>query len=272
MAQLLIDSWRGDCADVDAASAFADVRSLDDCDAVNAALAAAADALGGLAGYKLGWKGSFAERAALWAPLFNIGVMRSGARVSLREHKIFCAEAEFGFVLACRLEPRADKAYTAEEVWSAVDHVELCVELCGLRQHASSERLHYVADALCGACVVRGPSIGGPADDLDFAALASVDVRMHVAGVEISSGTAVNNPLDSPLASLTFLVNDLCVRLGRPLEAGALVIAGHCCQAAFAGRPRPPFVTTLPEAEFASGDTVRAVFEGLGECGVTLLD
>ena len=271
-ARAVVASWRGDCADVDAASAFAGVRSLDDCDAVNAALvSAAADTLGGHAGYKLGWKGAFAERAALWAPLFGSRLVAHGASVSLSEHKVFSAEAEFSFVLARRLEPRAD-AYTSEEVWSAVPHVELCVELCGVRSHASTEKLHYVADALCGACVIRGPSIGGPSDSLDTNALTSIDVTLTVAGAEISRGTALNNPLDSPLASLTFLVNDLCVRLGRPLHAGALVIAGHCCQAAFEGRPRPPFVTTLPEAEWASGDTVRAVFQGHGECGASLLD
>ena len=271
-ATALVSSWSGGCADVDAASAFAGVRSLEDCDAVNAALVSAAvDILGGHAGYKLGWKGSFAERAALWAPLFNSGLVTNGDSVSLREHKVFSAEAEFGFVLARRLEPRAD-TYTSEEVWSAVAHVELCVELCGVRSHISMEKLHYVADALCGACVIRGPSIGGPSEALDPNTLTSVDVTLHVAGIEISRGTALNNPLDSPIASLTFLVNDLCVRLGRPLEAGALVIAGHCCQAAFSGRPRPPFVTTLPEAEWASGDTVRAVFQGHGECGATLLE
>ena len=125
------------------------VADLDECDAVNAALAApaAASRLGGHVGFKMGWKGAFAKRASLFGPLFGVGMIRSGASVSLSAHKIFCAEAEFGFVFDKKLEARAT-AYSEEEVWGAVRSVELCVELCGARQHASASKLDYVADAL----------------------------------------------------------------------------------------------------------------------------
>ena len=62
-------------------------------------------------------------------------------------------------------------------------------------------------------------------------------IRLLVDGREVSSGTGATNPGDSPLNGLTFLANELCVRRGRPLTKGALVIAGHACQVAFGSRP-----------------------------------
>ena len=41
-------------------------------------------------------------------------------------------------------------------------------------------------------------------------------------GALINSGTALNNPCDSPLGSLTYLVNRRCVERGLGIEAGAL--------------------------------------------------
>lgn len=266
-AEAIIAAWGSEMLDVDPRALS--VADLDECDAVNAALAApaAASRLGGHVGFKMGWKGAFAKRASLFGPLFGVGMIRSGASVSLSAHKIFCAEAEFGFVFDKKLEARAT-AYSEEEVWGAVRSVELCVELCGARQHASASKLDYVADALCSACVVRGPTIDRPRDP---SVLTTVAVRLLVAGIEVARGDARCNPLDSPLASLTFLANDLCVRLRRPLDAGALVISGHCCQTAFDRRPAPPFVA-LPSAAWIAGDHVRAIFDGLGTCDAVLLE
>ena len=266
-AEAIVASWGAGCPDVDPRAL--NVIDLDGCDAVNAALAApaAASRLGGHVGFKMGWKGAFPTRAALFGPLFGVGILRSGASVSLSAHKIFCAEAEFGFVFGTPLEARA-APYSEEEVWGAVRSVELCVELCGARQHASVSKLDYVADALCSACVVRGPTIARPSDP---SVLEAVAVRLLVAGIEISHGDARCNPLDSPLASLTFLANELCVRLRRPLHAGTLVIAGHCCQAAFDRRPHPPY-QQLATVAWSSGDRVRAVFDGLGACEAVLLE
>lgn len=185
--------------------------------------------------------------------------------MSLSEHHIFSAEAEFGLVLGKPIRPRRTP-YTEAETWAHVDHVELCIELCGSRQTTTSERLHYVADALLGACVVRGPSIGKP---INPGALVEIEVSLLVAGATINSGSALNNPCDSPLASLTYLVNQRCVERGLHLEAGTLVIAGHCCQAGFAGRPRPPFVQ-IPSGVWASGDTVEATFGTLGRVHAVL--
>ena len=67
-----------------------------------------------------------------YAPTFAGCFFPSGAEVSLSHHKIFCAEAEFGFVMAEDLAPR-DEPYSSEEVWAAVGAYEPCVELCGAR-------------------------------------------------------------------------------------------------------------------------------------------
>ena len=75
--------------------------------------------------------------------------------VSLQRLKLFGAEAEFGMLISQSLPPR-ETPYTPDEVYACVDHVELCIELCGTRQLASQDKLHYVADALLGAGVVRG--------------------------------------------------------------------------------------------------------------------
>jgi len=241
--------------------------------------------LGGLAGFKMGWKNAFPEQTTLYGPLFGVGFMQvtadtvydhrgdcllpylpqHGATVSLQRFKLFGAEAEFGMLLSRSLPPR-QAPYTPEEVYKSVDHVELCIELCGARQTASHHKLHYVADALLGAGVVRGRSIGKP----DPSSLTGHRVSLECGGKEVSNGDATNNPTDSPLGSLTFLVNDLS-RRGIGIQAGAFVICGHCCQAAFQGQPLPPFMAgNLPEAAWREGDTLCARFEGLGAVEVTL--
>ena len=187
-------------------------------------------------------KGALPGKHALYGPLFRGGVLASGDCVSLAKHHIFSAEAEFGFVFARDMGPLAAEAapYTEDDVWDAVSHVELCIELCGARQVRSDNKLHYVADSLLGACVVRGRPIARPPHP---GSLTDVRVRLSVAGREIARGTAKANPFDSPLASVTFCVNELCKERGRPVEAGMLVLAGHTCQLVFKGRPQPPFVT-----------------------------
>ena len=115
--------------------------------AVNREMAASpmAAGLGGHCGWKMGWKGVFPERPTLCGPLFGVGLLSSGASVSLREVGSFSAEAEFFVVLGAALAPRTE-AYTEAEVWAAVETVGICIELVGARQFASADRLHYVAE------------------------------------------------------------------------------------------------------------------------------
>lgn len=70
------------------------------------------DRLGGHAGWKLGWKGNPLVTAdpsrlpAMYSPIFAGCLFPSGTTLSLSHHKVFCAEAEFGFVMGSPLPPR----------------------------------------------------------------------------------------------------------------------------------------------------------------------
>ena len=234
--------------------------------------------LGGHVGWKMGWKGAFAERPVLCGPLFGCGIIpRKEAHVSeasLCAHRAFCAEAEFCMILRRPLRPLpSGHRYTEEQVWEAVDRVELCIELCGARQFASTNKYHYVADALCSAAVVKGPCLGNR-EDIDPATLLQHKVELFCGESKISEGTARNNPGDSPLASLTILANELCGERGMTLEVGAVVICGHCCQAQLEGRPKPSLGgTPRPEwgsARWQEGDVLRAKFGTLGEVKIVL--
>ena len=253
--------------------ALAELQCLEDALAVGRAMAESplAGLIGGHVGWKMGWKGAYAERQALCGPLFGAGLIPSGCGVSLAAHSIFSAEAEFGVVLRESLEPR-ERLYNATEVWAAVDHLELCIELCGARQVESQDPLHYVADALLGAAVVRGTAFAKK--DVNPAQLPAITVRLLVQGTEVSNGNALNNPGESPLASLCLLVNELCVERQRRLAAGMLVICGHCCQAAFKGRPSPALPpSNRPEwgqTAWAPNNELVATFEGYGSVNVTL--
>ena len=239
--------------------------------------------LGGHVGWKMGWKGAFAERPVLCGPLFGCGIIpcigdggdrRQVSEASLSAHRAFCAEAEFCMILRRPLRPLpSGQRYTEEQVWEAVDRVELCIELCGARQFTSTNKYHYVADALCSAAVVKGPCLG-KREDIDPNTLTQHKVELFCGENKISEGTALNNPGDSPLASLTVLANELCGERGMTLEAGAVVICGHCCQAQLEGRPKPSLGgTPRPEwgsARWQEGDVLRAKFGTLGEVKVVL--
>jgi len=189
--------------------------------------------LGGLAGYKLGWKNKFTTQnhPALFGPIFNNYVYQhtESPRISVSANTLWCAEAEYGFTFGAALLARSTP-YTEAEVYAAVGGINLCIELCGSRQTTSVDPLVYVADALCGACVVVGPAIEKAQDP---SSLATVPVELLVDDVRISTGSGLENPFDSPLASLTFLVNSLCLNHAANIPAGTLVITGHCSQAGF---------------------------------------
>ena len=275
MAAALLAEWAAGPSGV--ALELPALADLESALAVNRAMAASplAAKVGGHIGWKMGWKGAFPERPTLCGPLFGVGLLTSGARVSLSAMRSFSAEAEFFIVLGSALAPRSE-LYSETEVWGAVETVGICIELCGARQFASSDRLHYVADALLGCAVIRGAVIAAAAE-IDPASLLTAKVTLSVGGNKISSGYATNNPVDSPLGSITALANELCVERGITLAAGHTVICGHCCQAAFTGTPAPNMAenrTPNPEwgaAAWSPGDVLRAEFEGLGAVEAFLL-
>lgn len=290
--EAILQSWSDEVSDRKAISSTAslpDVKSLAEVFAVHDALVASPEArrLGGFCGYKLGWKnhplldagGEIQQGlSAMYSPIFA-GCFRdtcqSGtpAHVSLSRHKIFAAEAEYCFVLANGLTPRSTP-YSEAEVWNAVSHVESCIELCGVRAVAVPPHdallpladffleglspYQLLSDAMLNALTIRGPTValgGAQGTVAPPLVLATGKVRLLAEGVEVSCGTGHENPGDSPLASLTFLVNDLTHRRGRSLDAGAVVIAGHTCQLRFPNRPSPRPARALPKALMARNPT-----------------
>lgn len=264
-AEAVLAAWSspGDQRATVESEAFHQVHTLADALAVSAAVGRSPQAarLGGLGGYKAGWKGAFPEQHELYGPLFGQGFVQNGQSVSLSLHKVFSCEAEFGLVFGSRLEAR-DTPYSDAEVLAAVDHVELCIELCSSRQCTSTNKLHYVADGLLSGCVVRGPHIPVPED---LASWPYIGVCLEVPGSQSVVGDARNNPFDSPVPSAAFIVNDLCVKHRTAIPAGYLIITGHCCQLAFAERPCPPHTAGgTAVAHWKEGDVIRAEFDGLG--------
>jgi 2-keto-4-pentenoate hydratase len=262
LAEQLLSVWVGPTELRQYVGQLSPLESLEEAMDVQRAMVASplATGLGVVSGWKLGWKGQMAERHALYGPIFSSGMLQGGVEVSLDKLGVHAAEAEFGIVIGRTLSPR-ETPYTEAEVWDAVKHVELCIELPGARQYESDQPLHYIADALMSCAIVRGVSIGKPNDP---AKLATAKVRILIGGGEFSTGTGEENPGDSPLGSLTFLANELCVQQNVAIEAGQLIMCGHCCFAPFEGRPCPPFANALAKAAWADGDKLRAEFEGLG--------
>jgi len=243
-------------------------------------LASRGSVLGGHVGWKLGFKNHPALRdgktapPALYAPIFEACVVQSGAVISLEKHRVFAAEAEVCFTMGRDLLPR-NRPYTEHEVWDAVATVSTSIELCGSRfaDPQDCETRPLLADVMMHALVVCGPKMTfkgrqrGPPVLLNAA-----NVTLSVDGAKIAKGDTTENPLDSPLASLTFLANHLAARK-RTLKAGHIVIAGHCCQVAFPGRAAPASALALPQAPHmpANGKIeLVANFHGLGECRVWL--
>ena len=285
-ADRLLRAWSDEATDrraISSTSALPRIDCLRDVFAVHKALIDSPEAtrLGGHVGFKLGWKnhplldaGKEFEQglAAMYSPIFAScfrDTARSGtpAHVSLSRHKVFAAEAEYLHVMAQDLEARGTP-YSEAEVWKAVSHVEACIELCGTRTAVLSPELlpladlflegvspyQLLADAMLNALTIRGPTLalgGAQGSERPPESLTHGAVRLYAEGVEVSAGTGRENPGDSPISSLTFLVNDLTHRRGLRLEAGSIVIAGHTCQCLFPGRPSPRPARALPKAQMA---------------------
>ena len=111
---------------------------------------------------------------------------------------------------------------------------------------------------------MKGPKIDKPSIDV----LAKSPVSLAIAGKVVSCGSGEENPLGSPVAALTSLVNDLLSK-NESIPASTFVITGHCCQAGLANRPKPGFVT-LDEAKWQNGDKVEADFGEFGRVEAVL--
>ena len=119
---------------------------------------------------------------------------------------------------------------------------------------------------MLNAGVLRGQLF--EACSLNPSELASKSVSLAVNGTTLSAGSGRANPLDAPLRSLCFLVNDMTCRRKLRVETDSLIIAGHCCQLRFDDNLAAP--SAAPQATIQDGDELTAKFDGLGTVGCIL--
>ena len=236
----------------------------------------AVGALGGVVGYKMGGTAvatlpngepTPALPGMLLGPPHGLGspefgVVAEGIRLPKSRCNYSNVEAEIGFTMKATPTPASTCfPLTEQDVLAAVGECFLAIEACGSRYAVKSPSfvadpltpLEKSADSQSAGAVVRGRSwrmgcAGSPtAEDL-----AALDTSISVNGAQVATGGASLVPLNSPLASLTWLANHLPSR-GQCLRAGETVITGACSKT----------------KAFAVGDTIVANFGDLGTVELT---
>jgi len=181
-------------------------------------------------------------------------VHRTGATVSLLGNHMRVAEAEFGFVIARDLPPRA-AAYSEADVLAAVGGVVPVIEVPNSRfpDFVQAGEAQLLADLACAGQFAVGDDAGAPWRDISFTEHSVRAQVLQEGGAMLErtgTGAAV---LGDPRTALAWLVNELSA-LGITLEAGQLVSTGTC-------------IEHLP---IQVGDHIRADFGILGQVSMRL--
>ncbi|RZL62823.1 MAG: hydratase [Variovorax sp.] len=170
-----------------------------------------------------------------------------GAALSMSGNRMAVAEAEFVFVMAKDLPPRATP-YTRAEVMAAVADLYLGIEVPDSRfaDFVAAGEAQLIADNACAHEFVLGPRVEAPWRDLD---LSTHTVHATVDGSErrYERDGIGANVLGDPRIALTWIANELS-GLGVTLAAGQFVTTGTC----------------VVPLEIVAGDAVRADFGALG--------
>ena len=219
-----------------------------------AALAAQATVGWKLAATSLAGQRHIGVSGPLAGRILSGAARRDGATVYLRGNHMRVAEAEFGFVMARDLPPRA-AAYSEAEVLAAVGTVVPVIEVPNSRfpDFAQAGEAQLLADLACAGQFAVGAGTGAPWRDIPFTRHPVLGQVLRDGGTALErsgSGAAV---LGDPRAALAWLANELS-GLGITLEAGQLVSTGTCME------PLP----------VQAGDRVRADFGVLGQVCVRL--
>ena len=170
-----------------------------------------------------------------------------GAALSMAANRMAVAEAEFVFVMARDLVPRATP-FTQAKVMDAVAALHLGIEVPNSRfaDFVSAGEAQLIADNACAHEFVLGPRVEAPWRELDLS--------RHIVHATVE-GTARRyaregigaNVLGDPRIALTWLANELS-GLGVTLAAGQFVTTGTC----------------VVPLEIVAGDGVTADFGVLG--------
>ena len=246
---LLWQAWR-ERRQLDALPADCRPQTMDDAYAVQDGLVQSAGLA--VAGYKIGATNAqvqarFGVDAPFSGRLFADFVGESPLRVPAGAVNFHAIEAEFDFVMARALRPRA-APYTQAEVRAAVASVHPAIEVPDSRygDWLSMKAEDLIADNAIGCLLSLGPAAaGGLAQDL-----AGQPVVVRVNGEVVSEGAGAN-VLGDPWNVMVWLANQLSAR-GLTLEAGHVVTTGS---AADVVQCRP-------------GDTVTADFGPIGRAEV----
>ena len=205
-----------------------------------------------LAGYKIGATNAqvqarFGVDAPFSGRLFRDYVGGSPLTVPADTVNFYAIEAEFDFVMASALPPRAD-AYTRDEVRAAVASVHPAIEVPDSRYSdwLSMKAEDLIGDNAIGCLLCLGPAA---VDGLDHD-LAGQPVVVRVNGEVVSEGAGAN-VLGDPWNVMVWLANHLSAR-GLALEAGHVVTTGSAADV----------------VQCQPGDTVTAAFGPIGEAEV----
>ncbi|MDP6873531.1 MAG: fumarylacetoacetate hydrolase family protein [Alphaproteobacteria bacterium] len=207
-------------------------------------------------GRRAGYKGGATNEAALKnfgldAPFIGVLIssymLNSGDTIPDAACKAKLLEPEFAFRMADDL-PAAAAPYDPDGVLAAVGSVMTSIEVVDLRYTGglAAGGLQVIADNAAAGFWLAGTEY----TDLDAIDFEDWPVTLHINGELVAEGNS-GNVMDSPLNSLTWLANSLCLR-GGGLKAGDIVTAGSC---------------TVPTPAQA-GDEAVADFGSLGKVSV----
>ena len=246
---LLWEAWQ-ERTQMDALPADCRPGTLDEAYAVQDGLAERAGLA--LAGYKIGATNAqvqarFGVDAPFSGRLFADHVGGSPLTVPANTVNFYAIEAEFDFVMASALAPRA-APYTREEVRAAVASVHPAIEVPDSRyaDWLSMKAPDLIGDNAIGCMLCLGPEAAGGLDH----DLAGQPVIVRVNGEVVSEGAGAN-VLGDPWNVMAWLANHLSER-GLTLEAGHVVTTGSAADV----------------VQCQPGDTVTAEFGPIGQAEV----
>lgn len=211
----------------------------------------------------VGWKAGITDVAAYTklglkepfrAPLFRTNIINSPGELSLPSYlheSDIVIEAEFGIKINRDFKPTKE-GYTKQEITAGISEIMPSIEVCGGRFVVSPSLglFQKLSDGGLNMAVVFGKPF------LDIPKISSVlkdtKVTLEIEGSVRANGTGAN-VLGDPLASLTWLVNDL-TRSNITLKRGSSIITGAACK-----------------CTARKGQTITAKFSGMGDVNVTLI-
>lgn len=207
-----------------------------------------------VAGWKIGATNEKSQEllksdGPFYGPIFASRLFKSGSTVKISRQSLAIIEPEIAFKLGRDITPRA-QAYTAEEIFDAVESVHPALELIDRRLPGTVTDgvLWHIAD-----CGLNDGLVYGPGDaHYAFNKLGEIPAEARLNGEVVASGVGAN-ALGGAQFSAQWIANSFS-QAGKTLRAGQFLTTGLITQ-----------VFTM-----APGDTIEADFGPLGKVSVTI--